>query len=78
MSSVMQPLRSDAVFGPKKGDTVEYLGSNDPDPYSALDVGDIGRVVTVDAIGTIFVSWKSGSRLGLVPGIDRFRVIKAA
>lgn len=43
------------------------------DPYSKLKPGDRGTVDLVDDTGTIFVSWDSGSGLGLVYGEDSCR-----
>jgi hypothetical protein len=43
------------------------------DQYSELRPGDQGTVSTVDSIGTVFVDWDSGSRLGVVYSIDRIR-----
>ena len=40
-----------------------------------LQAGDIGKVTHVDDIGTIHTSWRSGSSLGLIPGVDSFRKI---
>lgn len=39
-------------------------------------VGSIGIVRHVDDIGTIHVAWETGGSLGLVPGVDRFRVVE--
>ena len=43
------------------------------DPYSKLKPGGRGTVDLVDDTGTIFVSWDSGSGLGLVYGEDSCR-----
>ena len=40
------------------------------DPYSNLPSGLKGVVTGVDDIGTIFVRWENGSRLGVVLGED--------
>lgn len=40
------------------------------DPYSKLCPGDTGTVDSVDSIGTIHVSWDSGSSLGIAFGPD--------
>jgi hypothetical protein len=45
------------------------------DPHSPVPVGTEGTVVLVDDLGTIFVEWDNGSRLGLVPGVDRWEVL---
>jgi hypothetical protein len=45
------------------------------DQYTLLTPGSLGVVEMVDAIGTIFIAWDSGSRLGLVPDEDLFEFI---
>lgn len=40
------------------------------DPYSRLEVGDEGSVISVDDIGTIHVAWDKGGSLGIVYGED--------
>lgn len=46
------------------------------DPYTKLVAGQRGTVDFIDDMGTIFVRWENGSRLGLiVEAGDRFRVI---
>jgi len=45
------------------------------DPWSDLQPGDTGTVRAVDDIGTVHVSWDSGSSLGLVYGEDSFTTI---
>jgi len=42
------------------------------DQYTTLRPGDEGTVNLVDDLGTVHVHWDSGSRLGLVPGEDRW------
>lgn len=46
------------------------------DPYTNLIAGDRGIVDHIDDIGTVFVRWNDGSRLGLITEAgDRFTVI---
>ena len=45
------------------------------DQYTRLTPGSEGIVEMVDDLGTIFIKWDSGSRLGLVPGADLFEFI---
>lgn len=45
---------------------------NDPQP---VPPGTLGTVRHVDDVGTIHVSWKTGSSLGLIIGEDEFAVI---
>ena len=53
------------------GSRVELVSMDDP--YSTLKPGDRGTVDSVDDTGTVFCKWDSGSGLGLVHGVDRFR-----
>ena len=57
----------------KKGTRVRLLSMNDP--YTRLKPGATGTVTGVDDIGTIHVSWDSGSQLGVVYGEDACEVI---
>lgn len=45
------------------------------DPYTKMEPGLLGTVAVVDDLGTIFVDWDNGSKLGLVPGEDRWEVV---
>lgn len=45
------------------------------DSYSPPPPGTEGVVSSVDDTGTVFVEWENGSRLGLLPGVDRWEVI---
>lgn len=45
------------------------------DPFTTLVPGDQGTISHVDDIGTVFVRWDCGSRLGVAFGIDRIRKI---
>jgi hypothetical protein len=44
------------------------------DPHTLLRPGTRGRVTFVDGLGTVHVAWDDGSRLGLIPGVDRWEV----
>ena len=44
------------------------------DDKQAPPPGTKGVVRYVDDIGTIQISWENGSSLGLIEGVDRFRV----
>ena len=59
---------------PKASDRVELVSTSDA--HTELRPGDRGTVELVDDIGTVHINWDSGSRLGLVPGEDRFRIIE--
>lgn len=45
------------------------------DNYTNLKPQDIGTITGIDDAGTIFVDWDCGSTLGLIPGIDQFKVL---
>lgn len=42
----------------------------------APPVGTKGIVRLVDDIGTVHVNWDNGSTLGLVPGEDKWKIVK--
>jgi len=44
------------------------------DPHTLLQPGTRGRVTFIDGLGTVHVAWDDGSRLGLIPGVDRWEV----
>ena len=56
------------------GTRVMLLKMNDP--YSKLQPGDKGTVTSVDDMGTIHVSWDSGSSLGVAFGEDLSKKIE--
>lgn len=45
------------------------------DYINSVPAGATGVVTNVDDIGTIHVTWDNGSTLGLVVGIDKFKII---
>ena len=45
------------------------------DPYTKLRPGDQGTVSFVDDIGTVFVDWDSGSKLGVAYGADQIKKV---
>lgn len=47
------------------------------DEHTRLEPGEEGTVRLVDAWGTVFVDWDSGSTLGLIPGVDEWTVLDA-
>jgi hypothetical protein len=55
------------------GARVELVSMNDP--YTNLKPGDRGTVELVDDIGTVFVRWDCGSRLGAAYGEDKIRLL---
>ncbi len=56
------------------GTRVELLKMDD---IQAPPIGTLGTVKHVDDIGTIHVSWDTGSGLGVVFGEDIVRILKA-
>lgn len=54
----------------RPGERVELVATTDP--HTRLRPGARGTVTTVDDLGTVHVAWDDGSRLGLVPGEDRW------
>lgn len=46
------------------------------DDKQAPPPGTKGVVTSVDDIGTIHISWQTGSNLGLVYGVDKFHIIE--
>lgn len=55
------------------GKRIELISTNDP--YTGLSSGTFGTITFIDDLGTIFVDWDTGSKLGLIPGVDKFKVI---
>jgi hypothetical protein len=45
------------------------------DQYTDLPVGTLGTVSLVDDMGTVHVRWDNGSRLGMIPGEDRWEAV---
>lgn len=55
------------------GKRVQLVYTNDQ--YTNLQYGDLGIVNFIDDTGTVFVSWDNGSKLGLIPGVDRWKLV---
>lgn len=55
------------------GKRVRLLSTSDP--YTDLKPGDEGVVVLIDDMGTVFVDWDNGSKLGMVPNVDRYQIL---
>jgi hypothetical protein len=45
------------------------------DQYTKLVPGDEGIINFIDDYGTIHICWDNGSRLGLIPGEDKWELI---
>ena len=67
-----QQIKEDPL--PRPGDQIELVLTNDP--YTKLEPGDRGIVNFVDDMKTIHINWDSGDTLGLILGIDKFRILK--
>ena len=46
------------------------------DDFQAVPSGTVGTVRKVDDMGTIHVLWDNGSTLGVIEGVDSFRVVE--
>lgn len=68
-----QKMKHRNLTNVKKGDRVRLIYMDDP--YSDPGEGATGTVDCIDDIGTIHVIWDSGSRLGLITGVDRWKII---
>ena len=55
------------------GKRIRLISTNDQ--YTSLKPGDIGIINFVDDAGTIFADWQNGSKIGLLPEVDRFEII---
>ena len=55
------------------GTRVELISMSDP--FTKLKPGDTGTVNDVDDLATVFVSWDSGSGLGVAYGEDIIKTI---
>ena len=69
MNSILESLKKKYP----KGTRVELVKMND---VQAPPIGTKGTVIGVDDIGSIMVSWDSGSSLNVVYGEDVIKVIK--
>jgi hypothetical protein len=65
--------RDPELIGVAPGDRVELVSSTDK--YTVLQPGERGTVRLIDALGTVHVEWDSGSTLGLIPGVDDWKVL---
>jgi len=61
------------VYSKFIGKRIRLISTNDE--YTSLKSGDLGTINFVDDFGTIFAEWDNGSKLGLLPDVDRFEII---
>jgi len=54
------------------GKKIELVYMNDG---QAPPIGTKGIVKKVDDMGTIHVNWENGSSLGLLPEVDKFKIL---
>ena len=57
----------------KKGTRIIMVEMDDI--YNPIQQGEVGTVVGVDDIGQIMMKWDNGSRLSIVPDVDKFEII---
>ena len=48
---------------------------NTSDEFTRLKPGDEGTITIVTSDGTVHVNWDSGSKLGMIPGLDQWEVL---
>lgn len=76
----MRPLTQTDVDNVRKiytkGSRVKLIHTDDE--FTELRSGDVGNVVLVDDYGTVFIDWDTGSRLGMIVGIDDFIIVDRA
>ena len=55
-----------------KGKKIRMILMNDPNP---IPHGVTGIITHVDDIGQIHVNWDNGSKLAVIPDVDKFEII---
>ncbi len=55
------------------GTIIEVI--NMQDDYNPIEKGTQGEIVKVDDAGTLHMKWDNGRTLGIVVGVDSFKVI---
>ena len=60
----------------KHGMVVQFDADMNDDSPHAPKKGMIGRIISIDSMGTLHTSWENGSSLGLIVGEDSFHVVK--
>jgi hypothetical protein len=56
------------------GKRIELISTTDP--ITKLEPGDKGTVVYVGSNGVYHTNWDNGINLGLLPGVDRYKIIE--
>lgn len=70
----MKSIKPTLSAMPRVGDRIRLLAMDD---IQAPPLGTEGVVTYIDNVGTVHVRWDSGSGLGLVPGVDRWEIIRS-
>lgn len=73
MPNIMSRLGQGKHYQHLVGRRIELI--NTSDPYTELKPGDKGIVAFVDSSGTLHINWDCGSKLGLLPGYDQYKVL---
>ncbi len=55
------------------GTRIELVSMSDP--YNPIPKGARGTIVSVDDAGTLHMKWDNGRTLGIVVGVDEFKVL---
>lgn len=55
-----------------KGTKIELIHMDDP---QAPPTNCRGTVAFIDDAGTVHMNWDNGSGLGLIPGVDKYKII---
>lgn len=62
------------MFPWRENQRVELIHTNDA--HTALKPGERGTITFIDDLGTVFVNWDNGDRLGVVESAgDRIRLL---
>lgn len=67
-------MKNQCPARPASGTRIRLLSMDDPQAPPPLTEGVVDYV---DDVGTIHMHWDNGSSLGLIPGTDRWMVLKA-
>ena len=65
----MTKINMDHLIGKK----IELISCTDE--YTKLTPGITGVITFIDDTGTVFVDWQDGSKLGLIPNVDKWKYI---
>lgn len=57
-----------------EGKRIELIKMNDP--HTTLEPGTQGTVEFVDDMGTLQMKWDNGRTIGIVHGVDQYKIIE--